>query len=430
MQTDAIVPRNSAEADNSSVARELYADYCAVRKCTEDLCSPLSVEDYGVQSMPDVSPPKWHLAHTAWFFETFLLLPYLRGYSVFHPRFHYLFNSYYETAGKLFPRPQRGLLSRPTVDEVYRYRKHVDAAMEELIRTCQSRDVIERTVLGINHEQQHQELLLTDVKHNFSINPLRPAYREAAAVPDVAATKLEWLEFRGGLYSLGHGGVGFAYDNEGPRHKVYLEDFALASRPVTNGEYIEFIEAGGYWRPEYWMSEGWAAVNNRGWNAPLYWEEIDSDWWVMTLSGMQKLDRSAPVCHVSFYEADAYARWAGKRLPGEAEWELVATGCAVNGNMLESDYLEPVPAPNGSAAPSQVFGDVWEWTRSAYGPYPGYRAPEGPIGEYNGKFMSNQMVLRGGSCATPRSHIRATYRNFFYPVDRWQFSGIRLADDR
>lgn len=434
MRQNTVEQRNFAGIPSSLTSDALRLSYRAIRRNTEELCAPLLTEDYGVQSMPDVSPPKWHLAHTAWFFETFLLLPLLDGYRRFHPDFGCLFNSYYETVGPFFPRAQRGLLSRPTVEEVYRYRQHVDDSMEELIDVADGHErqqVCERTVLGINHEQQHQELLLTDIKHNFAINPLRPAYQKTPQRPGPAVTgdDFRWLTYPGGIVTTGHNGDGFAFDNEGPRHKTYLQDFSLASRPITNGEYLEFVEAGGYRRPEYWMSEGWAVVNSNGWGAPLYWEKIENEWWIMTLSGMMALDESAPVCHVSFYEADAYARWRGKRLPEESEWEVAAAQRAVGGNLLESGYLQPV-AEGASGAPGQMYGDVWEWTRSAYSPYPGYRPPAGPIGEYNGKFMSNQMVLRGGSCATPGSHIRATYRNFFYPADRWQFSGIRLGDDR
>lgn len=407
--------------------------YRAVRSDSETLCAPLAVEDYVVQAMPDVSPPKWHLAHTTWFFETFLLIPYLKPYRLFHERYGYLFNSYYETVGAFFPRPQRGLLTRPTVDEVYRYRAHVDEAMAELLTAppaSQRDEIAARLALGLNHEQQHQELLLTDIKYNFGINPLRPEYSAAKHTQTCSAPALVWLDYGGGLKEVGHAGSGFAYDNETPRHKLYLRDYRLASRLVTNGEFLEFIEAGGYRRADLWLSDGWAAVKQRGWQAPLYWENIDAEWWLMTLSGMQPLDENEPVSHVSFYEADAYARFRGKRLPTEAEWECAAADCAIRGNFRESGRYHPaaVSEPEERRI-AQMFGDVWEWTQSPYAPYPGFKPLAGAIGEYNGKFMCNQMVLRGGSCATPRSHIRATYRNFFYPPDRWQFSGIRLAED-
>jgi ergothioneine biosynthesis protein EgtB len=401
--------------------------YAAVRELTAELCRPLAVEDYVIQSAPECSPAKWHLAHTTWFFENFLLTPLLPGYRAFHTQYGYLFNSYYETVGTFFPRPIRGLLSRPTVEDVLRYRAHVDEHMRELIaRLDAQRDAssVSRVTLGLHHEQQHQELLLTDLKNLLALNPLRPAYREAPDEPPVNASKLAWLEFPAGIYSVGSDGKGFAFDNETPRHRVFLERFALATRPVTNGEYLEFIAAGGYRNPALWLSDGWRKVNEAGWQAPQYWEQIDGQWWQMTLSGFQRIDPHVPVCHVSYFEADAFARWAGKRLPTEFEWETAATSLPVAGNLLNSGKLRPSAAGNPS---HQLFGDVWEWTSSAYSPYPGYKPLAGSLGEYNGKFMVSQLVLRGGSCVTPRSHIRATYRNFFYPADRWQFMGLRLA---
>lgn len=415
--------------------------YIQVRQLSETLCAPLAIEDYGIQSMPDVSPPKWHLAHTTWFFETFLLVPFLPGYTVFHPQFGYLFNSYYEAVGARHPRPERGLLSRPTVDEVYRYRAYVDAAMECLLQEAGDRPPVqERTVLGCHHEQQHQELLLTDLKHILAINPLRPAYRDdwPTASQTAAPQQEQWLDYPGNVYQIGVAAAaasdadpalsfsGFSFDNESPRHSVYLNDFWLASRLVTNGDYLDFIADGGYQKPEYWLAEGWGMVQAEGWNAPLYWEQIDGAWQIMTLGGMRPLNLDEPVCHVSYFEADAYAAWAGKRLPTEAEWEVAAAALPRQGNLLEQGHLHPVPAA-GAGRPEQLFGDVWEWTQSAYLPYPGFKAASGAIGEYNGKFMCNQMVLRGGSCVTPPGHIRATYRNFFPPSARWQFSGIRLA---
>ncbi len=407
----------------------ILAEYRTIRNDTESLCQPLAIEDYGIQSMPDVSPPKWHLAHTTWFFETFLLMPFLPEYRVFHPQFGYLFNSYYETVGSFFPRAQRGLLSRPTVGEVYRYRQYVDRAMEALIATLHQPDTtLSRIKLGLNHEQQHQELLLTDIKYNFALNPLRPVYLQRTEPRCCRPSTLKWLDYPAGVRAIGHQTKGFAFDNETPRHAVYLGACRLASRLVSNGEFLEFVEAGGYRRAEHWLSDGWAAGRQKGWQAPLYWENIDGAWWLMTLAGLRRLDEHEPVCHVSFYEADAYARWRGKRLPSEAEWEVAAESQPVEGNLRNAGYLHPV-ATQGKQTIEQLYGDVWEWTQSPYRPYPGFRALQGPLGEYNGKFMCNQIVLRGGSCVTPKDHIRPTYRNFFYPADRWQFSGIRLADD-
>ncbi|NJN88253.1 MAG: ergothioneine biosynthesis protein EgtB [Leptolyngbyaceae cyanobacterium SL_7_1] len=402
--------------------------YEQVRQLSESLCQPLAIEDYGIQSMPDVSPPKWHLAHVTWFFETFLLVPYVADYEPFHPQFGYLFNSYYEAIGDRHPRPQRGLLSRPPVEEVYRYRAYVDEAMRSLLAEEGDRpEIAAFTQLGLHHEQQHQELLVMDIKHILAINPLRPAYRCDLPIAGEAALVTEqWLDYPGGVYAIGHDGDGFAFDNETPRHSVYVDDYWLAARPVTNGEYLEFMQAGGYGNAEYWLSEGWATVRTQGWDAPLYWENIDGNWWVMTLAGLRPLNLHEPVCHVSLFEADAFARWADKRLPTEAEWEIAAALAAPTGNLLESGWLHPIPA-TGATRPDQLIGDVWEWTQSAYLPYPGFKAAAGAIGEYNGKFMCNQMVLRGGCCATPPGHVRSTYRNFFPPSSRWQFSGIRLA---
>lgn len=399
--------------------------YQSVRRVSEQICQPLAIEDYILQAMPDVSPPKWHLAHTTWFFETFLLVPHLPSYEVFHPKFGYLFNSYYEAVGARHPRPQRGLLSRPTVEEVYCYRAYVDQAMEQFLKQVRDSPIESLILLGLHHEQQHQELLLTDIKYNLAINPLRPAYRSTLSSPsEPVALKERWLDYPGGLYAIGHEGKDFAFDNESPRHSVYLQDYWLASRLVTNEEYLEFMQAGGYHNPEYWLAEGWATVQAEQWRSPLYWEQIEGDWWVMTLAGLRPLDESEPVCHVSFYEADAYARWADKRLPTEAEWEVAANHVELKGNFLESGRLHPTAATGSS---HQLFGDVWEWTQSAYLPYPGFHPASGAVGEYNGKFMCNQMVLRGGSCVTAQSHIRSSYRNFFPAAARWQFSGIRLA---
>jgi ergothioneine biosynthesis protein EgtB len=397
--------------------------YRSIRQTSEQICQPLAIEDYILQAMPDVSPPKWHLAHTTWFFETFLLVPHVPGYEVFHPKFGYLFNSYYEAVGARHPRPQRGLLSRPTVEEIYCYRAYVDQAMEQFLKQRHDLPIESLILLGLHHEQQHQELLLTDIKYNLAINPLRPAYRSTLSLSSIPLKK-QWLAYPGGLYAIGHEGERFAFDNESPRHSVYLQDYWLASRLVTNGEYLEFMQAGGYHNPEYWLAEGWAIVQTDQWRSPLYWEKVEGNWWVMTLAGLRPLDEHEPVCHVSYYEADAYARWAGKRLPTEAEWEVAANQVEVKGNFLESRRLHPAAATGSS---HQLFGDVWEWTQSAYLPYPGFQPASGAVGEYNGKFMCNQMVLRGGSCVTAQSHIRPSYRNFFPAAARWQFSGVRLA---
>jgi len=421
-------PATAQTLDQADERATLLARFDDVRNTTTRLTQPLAIEDYVIQSSPDCSPAKWHLAHTTWFFENFLLIPELPGYAPFHAQYGYLFNSYYETVGTFFPRPLRGLLSRPTVDDIRRYRAHVDEQMRVLLeRLDPLRDaqIMERITLGLHHEQQHQELLLTDIKNLLALNPLRPAYAQLApAHPIAAAPGEQWREFPAGMYNAGTDGANFCFDNETPRHRVFLDAFALASHPVTNGEYLEFIAAGGYEQAGLWLSDGWRKVREANWCAPLYWEKIDGEWWHMTLHGMQRVDPSRPVCHVSYFEADAFARWAGKRLPTELEWEIAAAALPVEGNFLESGALQPTAAGNGS---HQMFGDVWEWTSSAYLPYPNYRPLPGSLGEYNGKFMIGQMVLRGGSCITPCSHIRATYRNFFYPPDRWQFMGIRLA---
>jgi len=406
------------------------ARFAAVRSATRALAAPLSPEDCAAQSMPDASPVKWHLAHTSWFFETFVLDRERPDYEPFDPAFRILFNSYYNRVGPQHARPARGLLTRPDLDTVLAYRRHVDEGMAALLSAGalapETREVVE---IGLQHEQQHQELLLTDVLHLFSRNPLRPAYREGGPRPDAKPSPLRWHDHGGGLAELGHAGPGFAFDNEGPRHRVHLVPFEIASRLVTNGEYRAFMADGGYQRADLWLSDAWARVEAEGWNAPLYWEELDGGWRQLGLGGMLDLHPDEPVCHVSFYEADAYARWSGARLPTEAEWEVTAAVVPPVGNFVESDVLAPAGASEPAEAPSQLFGDCWEWTASPYGPYPGYRPPPGALGEYNGKFMANQMVLRGGSCATPASHIRSSYRNFFFPHARWQWSGIRLARD-
>lgn len=419
-----------------STTTDLLQDYQCIRHDSEALCAPLEIEDYGLQSMPDVSPSKWHLAHTSWFFETFVLKPYLSGYREYHPRYAHLFNSYYETVGTFHPRAQRGLLSRPTVAEIYTYRAHVNEHMSRLLGDlghAQRADIVFRTRVGVNHEQQHQELLLTDIKYNFACNPLRPAYHSVALPDGREPGPVQWCGHDGGVVEIGHAGEGFAYDNETPRHKTYIVPFLLASRLVTNGEFIAFMEDAGYQQCRWWLSEGWKCVREQQWHAPLYWERgEEGGWWHMTLSGMLPVDIAAPVCHVSYYEADAYARWAGARLPGEAEWEVTARAQSMQGNLRDTGRLHPcaVQAPVGEhGAVAQCYGDVWEWTQSPYGPYPGFHPLAGSLGEYNAKFMCSQMVLRGGSCVTPADHLRASYRNFFYPADRWQFSGFRLAKD-
>jgi len=403
--------------------------YLAIRAVSRALARPLSAEDCAIQSMPDASPVKWHLAHTTWFFETFVLEPHAPGYRAFDPAYRVLFNSYYNAVGGRHPRPERGMLSRPSLAEVLSYRGHVDEAMLRFLADREAaRDLVE---LGLQHEQQHQELILTDVKHLLSRNPLKPAYQKQWPLTPILARKPRWLGFEAGMQEIGHAGERFAFDNEGPRHRVWLEAFEIASYPVTHGDFIAFIEDGGYRRPELWLSAGWDAVRARGWEAPGYWSRRDGEWRTFTLHGEVPVDPNTPVCHVSFYEAEAFARWAGARLPGEAEWELAARREPLAGNFLESAALHPLalreaPTPGRLA---QAFGDVWEWTRSDYGPYPGFAPATGAVGEYNGKFMSGQYVLRGGSCATPASHMRATYRNFFAPEARWQFSGLRLARD-
>ena len=408
-------------------AERLLAHYAAVRRRTERLCEPLATEDYVVQAMPDASPAKWHLAHVSWFFETFVLRPALPDYRALDERYAVLFNSYYNGVGPQFSRPARGHLSRPTVDEVYAYRAHVDKAMLTLLEDEAARiDRVAAVVeLGLHHEQQHQELLVTDVKYNLSVNPLRPAYGAVAIGNRRAGGPLERVKFGGGVAEIGTDGGSFCFDNERPRHRVLLAPYELGSRLVTNGEYREFIADGGYARPELWLSDGWRTAQERGWQAPLYWGQEHGDWSCYTLAGMASLATDAPVAHVSYYEADAYARWRGARLPIEQEWENAAGEEMAPGTLLDETPREPAPASGRGLA--QMTGDVWEWTASAYLPYPGFRPLDGALGEYNGKFMVNQMVLRGGSCATPRSHIRRTYRNFFPPDARWQFSGIRLA---
>jgi ergothioneine biosynthesis protein EgtB len=379
--------------------------------------------------MPDVSPTKWHLAHTSWFFETFVLATHDASYRSPDERYAFLFNSYYVQAGERHCRAQRGLVTRPTVEQVFAYRAHVDTAMRRLIDRVgddRAHPAYALITLGLHHEQQHQELLLQDIKHVFWTNPMRPTYRERTPAPQ-RVTESRWHAVEEGVHRIGTDGEGFAYDNEGPSHRVFVEPFRLASRLVTNGEYLAFMEDGGYQHPELWLSAGLATVQERGWASPMYWERTDEGWTEFTLAGTAPVDLSAPVCHVSYYEADAYARWAGHRLPTEAEWEVAARGVRIEGPFVESERYHPSPAPVSAEGLSQLYGDVWQWTSSAYVAYPGFVAAPGAIGEYNGKWMADQWVLRGASCATPRSHARLTYRNFFPSDARWQFGGIRLA---
>jgi ergothioneine biosynthesis protein EgtB len=427
------LPSVEASASKPLAADQLSHHFETVRAASEALAGPLSPEDQCLQSIEFVSPTKWHLAHTTWYFESFVLAGINPGYEPFHPDYGYLFNSYYNALGARHARPQRGLLSRPSVAEVLEYRHHVDEAIQsELSRGNATREIRGLLELGIHHEQQHQELILTDIKHAFSGNPLWPAYRAPrprANPPHLSP--LEWCQHDPGLHEIGHAGDRFAFDNERPRHGVQLNGYALASRCVSCGEFLEFMQDGGYERPELWLSDGWDTAQREGWQAPGHWQRQTAadPWQIFTLHGPRGIYEDEPVTHVSFFEADAYARWTGWRLPTEAEWEVAAEGRAIEGNFVESGVLHPrtsTPSPEGEA---QLFGDVWEWTASPYVAYPGYRAPHGPLGEYNGKFMCNQLVLRGGSCATPASHLRASYRNFFGPEARWQFSGIRLARD-
>jgi ergothioneine biosynthesis protein EgtB len=417
----------AATAFGKETPESLLENLIRVRATSVSLCDPLEPEDCVVQSAPETSPAKWHLAHTTWFFETFLLQPFVEGYKSFHDEFAFLFNSYYESVGSFYPRKDRGLLTRPSFASILDYRRHVDTQLTALLGDAShphAGDIAARCTLGLHHEQQHQELLLTDIKHLLSRNPLRPAYRERGIDPAGSASDVEWLEYPAGVYETGYSGQGFAFDNEMPRHRSYVEPFRIASRPVSNGEFLDFLDDGGYGKPTLWLSDGWQTVRERDWSAPLYWEQRDGTWWQFTLSGMREINAAEPVCHVSYYEADAFARWAGKRLPTETEWEIAASERQQDGNFFDDSRLHPKPC-SGEAS---FFGDVWQWTASAYSPYPGYRATAGALGEYNGKFMINQQVLRGGSCVTSRSHIRTSYRNFFYPHERWQFKGLRLAD--
>lgn len=407
--------------DRVTTGASLASRYREVRAWTETLAEPLVTEDYVVSSMPDVSPTKWHLAHTSWFFETFVLAPNAPEYRPIDPKYAFLFNSYYVQAGERHCRAQRGLVTRPTVEEVYEYRAHVDRAMLDLLEGSPSEEIEKLVTLGLHHEQQHQELVLTDIKHVFWTNPMHPVYVPRGARANAKTPAAQWIEHEGGVVEIGHEGGGFSFDNEGPRHRQHLAPFRIASRLVTNGEYLEFMESHGYQRPEFWLSSGFDAVRANHWEAPLYWQRGEYGWEVFTLGGLLRLDLDEPVTHVSFFEADAFARWKGLRLPREAEWETVAGGKPFDGSFAESRRFHPTM--------SSWYGDVWQWTSSPYVAYPGYRPAPGAVGEYNGKWMCDQWVLRGASCATPRSHARLTYRNFFAAPTRWQFAGIRLAAD-
>jgi ergothioneine biosynthesis protein EgtB len=421
----------------SSRSNGLIERFQAVRDFTSSLASGLAPEDCVVQSMPDVSPAKWHLAHTTWFFETFIVKKWVSGYRSAVPEYAYLFNSYYNAAGDMHRRDLRGLISRPTVEETHRYRESIDAHVRQLLTDASTQlldELAPLIELGIHHEQQHQELFVTDIKHVFAQNPLHPVFRKADRTRgDVKP--IQFVEFDKAMVLIGHSGTSFSFDNERPQHQALVGPFSLASRPVTNGEFRAFIEAGGYARAEYWLSLGWTTVNEQRWNAPLYWTKRDGAWWHYTLSGFREVNDCEPVTHLSYFEADAYANWAGARLPTEFEWEHASAGCAMEGNFVETGAFHPQSSAatsvneNLSSSLQQMFGDVWEWTRSSYSPYPGYHAAPGALGEYNGKFMCNQYVLRGGSCATSQTHIRRTYRNFFQPEKRWQFTGLRLAKD-
>ncbi|HEV2331835.1 MAG TPA: ergothioneine biosynthesis protein EgtB [Gammaproteobacteria bacterium] len=421
-----VTPLPHRAATAPAAPRSLPERFQAVRTLSVELCRGLAPEDMAVQSMPDASPSKWHLAHTSWFFEHFLLEPRLPGYRPFHPDYGYLFNSYYYTVGEMHPRPSRGLLTRPLAADVLRYREHVDTRLGILLEQHgDDPELAALVTLGINHEQQHQELLLMDIKHLFSLNPLDPVWRELPAPKPTRVAPLKYLARQGGQVSIGHDGQGFAFDNETPRHPQMVPAHAMATRPVSNGEYREFIRAGGYRTPELWLSDGWATVRREGWDRPLYWSgDLETEF---TLGGRKAIEADAPVSHVSYYEADAYARWAGARLPTEAEWESLASEQPSRGNFLDQGRFHP--APSNAAGLTQMYGDVWEWTASPYSAYPGFKPLGGSLGEYNGKFMANQLVLRGGCCVTPEDHVRASYRNFFYPHQRWQFAGIRLAKD-
>jgi ergothioneine biosynthesis protein EgtB len=407
---------------------QLKLAYSRVREFSELLCKPLKQDDFQIQSIPQTSPPKWHIAHVSWFFETFILTEYQANYQTFCDKYDFLFNSYYYTHGNMHPRPKRGLLSRPTVDEIFQYRLFVDEKIHNLIDSVDEskwEEMAVRIVLGLHHEQQHQELLLMDVKHNFNCNPLKPAYREDLITLKGNQQALNWIKIDGGIKSIGNHGDGFCFDNETPNHEVLLKPFKLATRFITNSEYLEFIKDGGYSNPALWLSDGWANIQTHGWKHPLYWSIDDNTRQQFTLGGDRELNMDEPVCHISYYEADAFARWSGNRLPLESEFETMLLSKPITGNFIEDDLLHPAP----TTEENQWYGNLWAWTSSPYTAYPGFKPLSGTMGEYNGKFMSNQMVLRGGSCVTSVDHVRPSYRNFFYPDERWAFTGLRLAAD-
>ena len=420
------MPQN--EADSAIAVEALFDSYRSTRLLTEQIVSGMQAEDMQLQSMTDASPAKWHLAHTTWFFETFILKN-TPGYRPFNANYHYLFNSYYNSVGDQFQRPERGMLSRPEVAEITAYRHHVDEAMQGFLDELQDSQIRDVVLLGINHEQQHQELILTDIKHAFAKNPLFPALIDNRQTADRPLPALEYRAYDGELRDIGNDTADctFCFDNETPRHAVFITPFKLANRPVSNGEYMQFIEDGGYRNPLLWLSDGWSLVQRQGLTCPAYWHKLDDGWSEFTLAGLQPLGMNNPVCHINYFEACAFATWAGKRLPTEFEWEVAAAQQPVTGNVLDMTVLHPRTA--GDSGLAQLYGDIWEWTSSAYAAYPGFKPAQGALGEYNGKFMCGQYVLRGGSCATPAGHIRSSYRNFFYPHSYWQFSGVRLAAD-
>ena len=424
------IPDNHIQSKTNTERYNLADLFYSVRRFTELITQPLEIEDYVVQVTENASPAKWHLAHTTWFFETFLLEKELDDYQPIHPQYSYLFNSYYLQTGVPHCRARRGNISRPTVKQVYEYRKSINEHVLNLIENAteqQYRKWAPIIEIGIHHEQQHQELLMTDLKYMFSQNPLHPVYKKADRPVTETVPDIDWIPFEEGVYEIGHPGGAFGYDNEFPRHKNYIHDFELANRLVTNGEYLEFIESGAYQEPKWWLDEGFSTVRDEEWSAPLYWKKIDGNWHQFTLSGLEKIRMNDPVTHVSYFEADAFARWKGFRLPTEQEWEIASRNLPIEGHFADAEYLQPVGVQTINEGLKQMFGEVWQWTSSSYAPYPGYKPLAGALGEYNGKFMCNQYVLRGGSCATSKSHIRKTYRNFFHANERWQFTGIRLA---
>lgn len=420
---------SSMQNDKRFSREHLLSLYNQVRAFSHRLVDPLEIEDFVIQPMESASPTKWHLAHTSWFFETFVLEKFDESFQSLHPQYAYFFNSYYLQTGVPFTRAKRGLLSRPTVKEVFTYREYVDDQVRNFIEQCddsvweKASEVVE---IGINHEQQHQELILTDLKYLLAQNPLLPTYKKTDNVDGSTPSDINWISFSKGIVEIGNEGNEFTYDNEHPKHSTFVQDFELADRLVTVGEYLQFMEDDGYKRSELWLDEGWSTVQAESWDAPLYWFKKEGDWHMFTLSGVHPINNNEPVTHVSYYEADAFARWKGVRLPTEQEWEHACGAQPIEGNFVDNDLMHPVAASNKEGL-KQMYGDAWEWTMSSYAPYPGYKPLPGALGEYNGKFMANQYVLRGGSCATSKSHIRKTYRNFFHADARWQFSGIRLA---